>query len=351
MCKKNILIWLVIFVLTPLAVSADGMIVPPAGYYIWETEQRAVIFYEDGTEELVLSISFQGNAKDFAWIVPTPTRPEVRKASNELFDALDELTTPIYDYYEPMPLMYGVEQRGIEDKVWVVETKQIEYYEIVVLEARESEALTDWLNKNGYNYPQEGKYVLESYIKNGWYFTAVKINDEYLSSNVAEQLRSGRAVPLSLKFTTDKIVYPLKISSVRPNIELVPRGYYPGQQVGILLYVISDNKQELPKFITQYAGWIDKETIGNLAYSDTGEPWLFPVQERYFLTKLFRYMSHAEMTNDLYLRQASDKSLVNAPPETGERGWTGFVLVMGMGGLAMMVLLAMLLWAGTRKEK
>lgn len=350
MIKKSVFFLLVVSLFLPSVALADGMIIPPDNYYIWETEQRAVIFYEAGVETLVLSVSFQGNAADFAWIVPTPARPEVDKASDELFDSLEELTVPYYDYPRPMPLMeQGIDfarERGVE----VLETKQVEYYEIAVLLASDGDSLAEWLNDNGYSYPESSSYVLEGYIQNDWYFTAVKIADEYLSENIEGQLRSGHPVPLRLDFKSDRIVYPLKISSAQINQELVPRRYYPYEQVSIELYVFSDAKQELPKFVTQYAGWVESDVIENLAYDDNGEAWFAPAGETYFLTKLSRYMSHAEMTNDLYLRQADDNETVNAPGVTEERGFGGFIAAMIAGGVLMIGLLMVLAWHSKRRE-
>ena len=350
MLKKFLFVGLLLVLFVPNLVAVDGMVLPPPDYYIWETQQKAVIFYEQGKETLVVSVSFQGNAKDFAWIIPTPSRPQANKASDELFTSLSDLTSPIYDM--PRPISLGApEIRTMKDgQVLVLETQQIEYYDIAVLEATDRQALIDWLNKNGYTYPQSASYILESYIKKGWYFTAVKVNDEYLSQNITGQLRSGHPVPLRLDFLSEKIVYPLKISSVQPNYDLTPARYRPNRQVGILLYVLSDNRQQLPKFITQYAGWVDKATIENLAYDDNGWPWLSPSKDKYFLTKLFRYMSKAEMTNDLFLRQADDNQTVNAPGLRQERGFSGFIVVTLAGGILLLFLLLVLLFSGIRKE-
>jgi len=351
MLKRIAFALLIVSFLAPAAVLADGMIVPRPERYVWETEQQAVIFYENNQETLVLSVSFQGNAEDFAWIVPTPSRPEVSKSSDELFASLQELTTPIYDYSQPMPLretgLMGYDEKG----VYVLETKQIDYYKIAVLEANNADSLSQWLKDNGYQYPESGKYILDNYIQSGWYFTAIKIVDDYLSANVEYQLNSGHAIPLKLEFATSKIVYPLKISAIEHQNNVRSDRYYQNQQLGILLYVIADNKQELPQFTAQYAGWLKKNSLENLAYDDNGNAWLRPVKDKYFLTKLYRLMTRAEMNSDLYLRQAGDNTTVNAPDSVESKGFTGFIVAMLVGGLVMLGLLVILLVSGMRKEK
>ena len=305
---KLLFLFSVFFLLLPASVFADGGIFPPPDFYVGQTEQKAVIFYDKGVETLILSITFQGNAKDFGWVVPTPTRPEVDKSSDELFLALEELTRRPIRYEEkglmPVPLEGGVE---------VLETKEVGIYEISVLRADDPKALSSWLDKNGYNFPKEASYILEDYIKNKWYFTAVKVRPELVWEGVEEQLRSGHATPLKLVFKSEKIVYPLKITSVaryfsspvlRPmeeeklGPEIAPR---PRETVSILLYVFTNTEKDLPGFRTLYAERIDKEEIENLAYNDDGTPWI-KAEHEFVLTKLHRTMRPVEMTNDLILR-------------------------------------------------
>ncbi len=338
--KKTSLILTIGLFLSPLSALADGGFFPPPDYYMYETDQRAMIFYEGGLETLILSATFQGDAKDFGWVVPTPSRPEVGKSSDELFTSLDELTQ-VEQEIRPMPLGLeeGLQLGQQKDSVYIVETEKIEYYDITVLTADDSQALAKWLEKNKYHFPEEASYILDSYIQNKWFFTAIKIDAEAISPGVTSQLREGHMVPLQLKFLTDKIVFPLRISSVTGkqakipepypmmseeqngqgvSSEMMPQRIPPyrySQKVGILIYVFTqDAKQALPGFKTQYAGWVKSETIKNLAFDDTGNPWLVPAKDKYFLTKLTRWMSYSEMTNDLYLRNASDNNLVNASP-------------------------------------
>ena len=114
----------------PISVSADGGLFPPPNFYVGHTDQKAVIFHDQGIETLILSITFQGNAKDFGWVVPTPTRPEVDKSSDELFLALEELTRkPII--YQDKGLMPTMLEGGVE----VLETKEVGIYEIKILKA------------------------------------------------------------------------------------------------------------------------------------------------------------------------------------------------------------------------
>jgi hypothetical protein len=318
--RKILFALIILSLFLPGIASADGVIFPPPDRYVAETDQKAVLFYDKGIETLILSITFTGNAKDFAWVVPTPSRPEVDKASSELFLSLEELTRPPVNRQwggYNLDAMPTAEKSAVE----VLETKEVGIYEIKVLAASKADALAKWLSENGYQFPEKGGYVLEDYIKNKWYYTAVKIRPEVVWKDVTEKLRTGQAAPLKLTFKSDKIVYPLKITSLtslwqmpepkirrmtypEQEIAIAPGMPYPYQdRAGILLYVFDNCEKSLPGFNTQYAEIIEAEEIEELAYDDEGEPWM-KTKKDFVLTKLYRNMKFTEMNDDLILRNA-----------------------------------------------
>lgn len=340
--KKIIFAISLVIIIMPAIASADGAIFPPPDYWMQETDQKAVIFHNENTETMILSVTFRGDAENFSWIVPTPSRPAVSKSTDELFTALDKLTAPEYGY-RVMPMYSGAtrDEAGMASGVTVLETKKVEYYDITVLEANDPEALTKWLKDNNYQFPEEGKYLFNDYINNEWYFTAIKIDAKSLSGGIETQLRQGHAVPLKFTFASSKVVFPLKISGIAEYFkypdeptsmesgerggtgiavgtnsatsEIVPSYdyYYPWQPgVNILLYVFADHKKDLPGFSTSYANRIKSDDIEKLAVESNGDYWIQPEERKYYLTKLSRYMQPSEMTYDLYLRDADDNKKV-----------------------------------------
>jgi len=345
--KKIIFAISLVIIIMPAIASADGAIFPPPDYWMQETDQKAVIFHNENTETMILSVTFRGDAENFSWIVPTPSRPAVSKSTDELFTALDKLTAPEYGY-RVMPMYSGAtrDEAGMASGVTVLETKKVEYYDITVLEANDPEALTKWLKDNNYQFPEEGKYLFDDYIANKWYFTAIKLDAKSLGGGVESQLREGHAVPLKFTFASSKIVFPLKISGIAeyfkyPNPEPIPLMmesgqsasagmgvavgaktttveaspvmdyYYPWQPgVNILLYVFADHKKDLPGFSTSYANWVKSDDIEKLAVESNGDYWIQPEERKYYLTKLSRYMQPSEMTYDLYLRDAENNDKV-----------------------------------------
>ena len=199
--------------LLPSFVRADGMVISPPNYWMDETGQRAAIVYENKTETLVISTAFQGNAKDFGWLVPTPSMPTISKGSQELFTNLQHLT----QYTEPQPLGLQIDNVGglapKDTGVTIVNQQQVDYYDVTTLTATDKDALQKWLTDNKYNLPDASSYLLNEYIANKWYFVAMRVNTDSLSTGITDQLRSGQATPVVLSFQTDNLVYPLKISS------------------------------------------------------------------------------------------------------------------------------------------
>ena len=308
--KKTILGLIMLMGVLPGLALADGALITPPDYYSYETMQKAALFYESATstETMVIQIEYSGNAKDFAWIVPTPNQPQVEKGSATLFTNLQTLTGgytyPVYDSYTS-----GLEEVAPQDKsVSVLEQKSVDYYDISVLSATDGKALTKWLAENGYTYPEQYTYVFNDYINNGWYFTAVKLIPEVLDNyNITSALYNGTATPLQFTFQADNLVYPLKISQVQ-SAAAANYSYYQN----IYLYIITDHKQEVPGFSATYADKIESKDIEDLAMDTQGNPWVTGQKNKYYLTALYSNYTVANMTDDLFPQDADKDTAINS---------------------------------------
>ncbi len=328
------ILFIVAAILLPGITRADGMIVQPVDYSMYESGQQAVLFYEEETqtETLVISMQFRGDAKDFAWIIPVPGKPTISRGSTAVFTSLEGLTG---GRYAVMPYAAGL--GGAEDtktqSVNVVSKQSIDYYDITTLTADDSSALADWLRENGYYYPVGSSYILNSYVTNGWYFVAVKINAENVSiSSIESNLREGNATPLKLVFSAKNPVYPLRISSVmsdttkqrtviapassdlqpgtQPTSVIVPGNTWRPKTIPVELYVIAEHKKSIPGFSTTYGNWVKRDDIALWAVDGEGNPLLQAKQGKYFLTKLSRQMTYEQMTEDLFPKDAKNNDKV-----------------------------------------
>src|SRR3712207_3289648 len=70
------------------AVLADGHFVEREPRALAEPTQKAVIVHRNGVEDLILQVRYAGASEDFAWIVPTPTRPYPHECSKSVFQDL-----------------------------------------------------------------------------------------------------------------------------------------------------------------------------------------------------------------------------------------------------------------------
>lgn len=211
--------------------KADGMMIAAKGALsaraLFEVGQEAVIWKEGQTETLTLRTGYQSDGGKFVWIIPVPEKPTVEAGNKQMFEAIDKYTTPKKPWYDPiMDWMdsasghkYGTVSLGlgIANEVNLVSRKMVDAYDVSVLEATNAQSLRNWLEKNGYEYPESRQHLLKYYIDKGWQFVAAKIDS-------AE--KAGTASPLKISFQSAQTVYPLKISG--PEIVPTPMPYQRG---------------------------------------------------------------------------------------------------------------------------
>jgi hypothetical protein len=194
-----------------------------------EPAQKAIILHKDNTETLILQVKYEGEVDEFAWVIPVPGYPNVDVAEPLLFEELAYLT---YKWY-PQKDRNGLFECGVIGRggvsipaVEVWEESTVGVYDYAILSATDPNALIDWLNSNGYAFPEDGQEIVNHYLAKQWYFIAIKIT----AGAEAEELDEGTIQPLKLYFVSNDIVYPLKISSLSSDL------------CEVLLYVFAEEK-------------------------------------------------------------------------------------------------------------
>jgi hypothetical protein len=245
--KKLIAALLVVFLFlltTATPVLADGGFFLDSMYQdLYESAQKAVILYGNSTgnytEHLILSVSFEGDAEDFAWVIPVPNPPEISVTDPELFWELSDFTrTEIRSG--------GCEGEGAPGDVDVIEEQVVGPYATAILSATNATALADWLNANGYIFPEDGEEIISEYIEKEWYFVATKINA--VEEGTDEALAEGAIEPIVLSFASNQTVYPLRITSLSATNATPPE---------VLLYVLADHvmvPEQFPLYI-EFGNW------------------------------------------------------------------------------------------------
>ncbi len=199
---------------------ADGVFFPDEAAYrrhrervlINEPEQKAVVLYRNGIEDLIISPRFDGPAARFAWIIPVPSRPKVDKVAGALFHEIVGIVSPPRKF-KAMGTAGIARTAGVA----VLERKQVGAYEVAVLQAGDASALVKWLKANRFAIPSAAKGPIKQHIKEKWTFVAARV-----SVPQAERgLRTGTLAPIRLTFPTSKPIYPLRMSALNPEEFLV----------------------------------------------------------------------------------------------------------------------------------
>jgi len=306
--KKLIAAPLVIILLllatTATPVLADGGFFPDSMYRdLYESAQKAVILYSNCTgnctEHLILSVVFEGDAEDFAWVIPVPNMPEIAVSDPELFWELSDFTATEVHGGGGGFTCFGGAAPGGQEGVDVIEETVVGPYAAAILSATNATALADWLNANEYIFPEDGEEIISEYIEREWYFVATRINA--IEENTGYALAEGAIEPIILSFASDKIVYPLRITSLSATNVTPPE---------VLLYVLGDHimvPEQYPLYIG-YGNWTENaftlEFANNVSVGNLSKYHIVPelvstylIGDEFYLTKLRGWISAAQMVD------------------------------------------------------
>ena len=335
----------VLFLLSAMAtpVLADGGFFTQAMLHdLYESAQRAVILYGNSTgnsiEHLILSVSFEGDAEDFAWVVPVPDKPEIAVTDPELFWELSDFTRKV------IPRSWGCtagpsEQDGVE----VIEEQVVGPYATAILSATNATALVDWLSANGYIFPEEGEEIISGYIEKEWYFVATKINA--VEEDTGDALAEGAIEPIVLSFASDEIVYPLRITSLSAT------------SPEVLLYVFADHVMvpEQYPFYIGFGYWEENsfslEFGDKVSIEDLSDYEILPevvstylTGDEFYLTKL-RGTVTADQMVDIQLLSYEEEVSLDSLAETNANSGDIFVLATIVGPVC-----GLYLWRRNRRK-
>ncbi len=183
---------------------------PRMGETVHIAEESAIIIWDATakTQHFIRRASFETKAKDFGFLVPTPTVPKLEEADDKAFGHLKYVTRPKIVYREiPRNAKSEAPKAAAATKsapVKVVATAKVAGYDAVVLEASDAAALNRWLSEHGYASSPELIEWFKPYIEKKWRISAFKISQERPDSNRAD----AKAVRMS--FETDTPFFPYR---------------------------------------------------------------------------------------------------------------------------------------------
>jgi hypothetical protein len=183
-----------------------------------------ILFIQDGdTVTAHVQIQYQGDAKDFSWVVPVPTEPTLGVGSDNLFVQLRNTTRPTFTLNMSTDGTCKAESRmngstaGVPSQaaapggVTVVSQAQVGPYDTAVIKADDPGALKKWLTDNAYVIPAKLDPLLAPYVAGKYFFVALKLTKDRSAGDVQ---------PIVLKYKATKPGIPIRLTSVAaiPNM-------------------------------------------------------------------------------------------------------------------------------------
>ena len=221
-----------------LTMAVSGTAQAFCGFYVAKADtalfNRAsqVVLVRDGDRTvLTMANDFEGDVEDFAMVIPVPTfieRGQINVTEKALIDHLDAYTAPrLVEYFDLDPCfkyqrfqfsgdanMLASEAANLREKakakgVTIEASYTVGEYDILVLSAKESNGLIDWLNDNGYKIPDGAEKVVGSYLKQDMRFFVAKVNLE-------EQAKSGYSYlrPIQVAYESPKFMLPIRLGTL-----------------------------------------------------------------------------------------------------------------------------------------
>jgi hypothetical protein len=173
---------------------------------------------------------FKGESKDFAMVVPVPIvlrKDDIKVVDQSIFQRLNDYSAPrLVEYWDENPCYLNIQEdkmsaapsanEGVVTSAFgtkrsaksvTVEAKYlVGEYDILILSAKESGGLKEWLTLNGYKIPADAEEVLEPYIKSNLKFFVVKVNEKE-----KQKLNNNFLRPIQISFNSPKFMLPIRL--------------------------------------------------------------------------------------------------------------------------------------------
>ena len=298
-----------------LAAAGFGMsqswacaLVSRSGEGVQVAQEEALIVWDSKTrtQHFIRRVSFDGRAKDFGFLVPTPSKPELADADNWTFRYLARLTEP---KVITIPRAKG-DGKAVQaasasasasggGRVEVIGQASVAGFDAVILEASDAESLDRWLRQHGYVSSPDLMAWYRPYIERKWKITAFKIGG------------GGRSVSTSavrMSFATDEPLFPYREPKrAEPDGRRLLRVYFlsEGRYDGV---VGRDRNASLRPIWSRRIGGAERDQVFKLAgipESAAGHiDWLSEVEDR---------ATVRTPDDELYFFRTSDSELERQP--------------------------------------
>jgi hypothetical protein len=245
---------LVTVLVTTTAQAFCGFYVARADTSLFNRASQVVLVRDKNRTVITMANDFEGNAEDFAVVIPVPTmieREQINVGDRAVIEHLDAYTSPrLVEYHDGDPcavyerlemssndaalpaaskeLKRSARSRGVtieaqytvgEYDILILSARQsgvtieaqytVGEYDILILSARQSNGLVQWLKENDYRIPPGANRVVNSYLKQDMRFFVAKVNIEEQSKLGYQYLR-----PLQVAYESNKFMLPIRLGTL-----------------------------------------------------------------------------------------------------------------------------------------
>jgi hypothetical protein len=194
-------------------------------------------------------------------VIPTPSQPKLHEMPRDFFkhlayySILKQREFPQSKLlprpqYRAMTYAFGGGGVGVPMEaakrapaIKILETGVVGNLDYKIIQAGRADDLFQWLKDNKYSYAGD-EATLNFYVQKQWLFTVMKIDTMQMKKN-KDGGYSGEVTPTRFQFTSDKLVYPLKITQISVK-----------DKTEALFYVQAPFKVDLPGDMTYQYTWL-----------------------------------------------------------------------------------------------
>ena len=246
-------------------------------------------------ETVTVQPRFEGSAEDFGMVIPTPTQPKLHEMPRDFFKALGVATQAKRRAFPESKLMPGFGRFGggdlqmaapaaagggggkaipqeVKTTVKIVEVGQVGNLDYKIITAGRADDLFTWLKMNKYSYAGD-EATLNFYVLKKYFFSVMKIDTLQMKRN-KDGTYTGDVTPTRFTFSSEQLVYPLKITQVSVK-----------HKTDALFYVQAPYKVDLPGDLTWQYHWLSmlQHTEANFGENDLLKPnsdWIKAVRAK-----------------------------------------------------------------------
>jgi hypothetical protein len=297
---------------------------PRPGQYVRIAEESAIIIWDEKTrtQHFIRRATFDTDAPDFGFLVPTPAEPALAEVSDSAFNDLEYLIRPkVIEKAEtkgvdftPLLLGFFLLSRSVGDRaqvmssVRVLSAQRVAGYDAVVLEADNAAELNRWLGKHGYASTPSLTEWLAPYVAGRWKITAFKIAKD------ASYREIGTSA-VRMSFTTDRPFFPYREPADQRDAKVAQGG-----DRLLRVFLLSSSRMDGALGENSSGAWpgktvwadripeVDRERFNNLLPHDSQAP------QNMWLTVFEDKSSPRPGTDEIYFAPSKQEEAVQLPP-------------------------------------